>query len=87
MLKEKIQEFIEEYINPALSSHGGSITIQGLDESNILYITMGGGCQGCAGAKETMMLAIDRGLKEEFEEIHSVVDVTDHSAGEKPYYE
>tara|TARA_A100001011_G_C14297025_1_gene838915 strand:- start:1277 stop:1558 length:282 start_codon:yes stop_codon:yes gene_type:complete len=84
--KEKIKEFIEEYINPGLAMHNGFITVQDLDEENILYITMGGGCQGCAASKQTMMYAIDQSLKEEFQEIHSIVDVTEHHEGKNPYY-
>ena len=85
-LKERIQEFVEEYINPGLASHGGFLSVTELDSDNILYVTMGGGCQGCASAKQTMMYAIDESLREEFQEIHAIVDVTDHSRGDKPYY-
>ncbi len=85
--KERIQQFIEEDINPGLASHGGFINVKEFNtEDGILYIIMGGGCQGCAGAKQTMMYAVDQMLKEEFSEIKAIYDVTDHAEGDNPYY-
>lgn len=86
-LKERIQEFIEEDINPGLSLHGGFLEIQDYDDKEgVLSVIMGGGCQGCASSKQTMLYSIDQMLKDEFEEIQTVVDVTDHAAGAQPYY-
>ena len=86
-LEEKIQNFIEEDINPGLASHGGFLDVRDFDaETGTLYVKMGGGCQGCAGASQTMLFAIDQLLKEEFSEIQEVVDVTDHAEGDNPYY-
>ena len=86
-LEERIQKFIEEDINPGLASHGGFINVKEFNaEDGILYIVMGGGCQGCAGAKQTMMYAVDQMLKEEFPEIKEIYDVTDHAEGDNPYY-
>ena len=85
--KEKIQEFIEEEVNPGLASHGGYLNVQEFDDkAGLLYVVMGGGCQGCASAKQTMMHAIDQMLKEEFTEIEAIVDTTDHAGGDNPYY-
>ena len=87
MTKEKIQEFINENVNPALEMHGGSLTAHDFDAgAGILYVIMGGGCQGCASAKQTMMYSVDQMLKEEFSEIQAIYDVTDHASGENPYY-
>ena len=53
--EEKIQDFIEEEINPGLASHGGYLNVQRFDiKEGLLYVVMGGGCQGCASAKQTM---------------------------------
>ena len=87
MDKEKIQEFINENVNPGLAMHGGSLTAREFDaETGVLYVILGGGCQGCAGAKQTMMYAVDQMLKEEFSEIKAIYDVTDHAEGDNPYY-
>ena len=87
MDKEKIQEFINENVNPGLAMHGGSLTAREFDaETGVLYVILGGGCQGCAGAKQTMMYAVDSMLKEEFSVIQTIEDVTPHSEGENPFY-
>ena len=84
----KIQNFIDEDINPFLRAHGGFITIREFDESLMsLKIEMGGGCQGCASSNITLKHGIQNCLKEEFPDLKSVEDVTDHSQGENPYYE
>ena len=86
-MKEKIQEFINENINPGLAMHGGYLAIQDFDlESGVLCIIMGGGCQGCSAANETLKYSIDLLLKEEFSEIKAREDVTSHSEGTNPYY-
>ena len=87
MTKEEIQNFINENVNPGLAMHGGSLSVHEFEsDAGILYVIMGGGCQGCAGAKQTMMYAVDQMLKEEFSEINAIYDVTDHAKGGNPYY-
>tara|TARA_R110002020_G_scaffold50716_6_gene143138 strand:+ start:19601 stop:19867 length:267 start_codon:yes stop_codon:yes gene_type:complete len=88
MTRDDIQRVIEEDINPGLAAHGGYITIHGFDEENkLLKLTMGGGCQGCASSRVSMAFAVERHLMEVFPDIVEIEDVTDHLAGENPYYE
>jgi len=87
MTKEEVQKYIDENINPGLSMHGGYLTAHDWDEeSGVLYVIMGGGCQGCSAAAETLRYSIDQMLKEEFLEIKMIEDATQHSAGANPYY-
>lgn len=87
MTRDDIQKTISEDINPGLAMHGGSITIHDFDEgSKSLKLTMGGGCQGCASSKTSMVFAVERHLREVFPDIGEIKDVTDHLAGENPYY-
>tara|TARA_R110000824_G_scaffold297519_2_gene485732 strand:+ start:411 stop:677 length:267 start_codon:yes stop_codon:yes gene_type:complete len=86
MNKEAIQHFVDEDINPALKMHDGYLLIIDLDEeTNILKIELGGGCQGCASSAETLKYAVETTLKEQFPELQGVKDITDHVAGENPY--
>ena len=48
---------------------------------------MGGGCQGCGQADATLKQGIEAMIRDEIPEITSVLDTTDHAAGENPYYE
>ena len=87
MTRNDIQAIIDEDINPMLESHGGYISIQDFDEEQkALKLQMGGGCHGCASSKITVKLAVERHLREVFPDIGEIQDVTDHLAGENPYY-
>jgi Fe/S biogenesis protein NfuA len=84
-LKEKVQELIDTMINPAVAGHGGYIELLDVKEGTA-YIRMSGGCQGCGAADMTLKGGIERLIFEEIPEITEVLDVTDHAAGENPYY-
>jgi Fe-S cluster biogenesis protein NfuA len=87
MTRSDIQKMIDEEINPALEMHGGYISIHDFNEDNkSLKILMGGGCHGCASSKITMMNGVENHLREVFPDIGEIEDVTDHLAGENPYY-
>ena len=82
---ERILEVIESQINPQLASHGGHISLVGVKD-NVVYIKMGGGCQGCSQSKATLSEGVVTTIKNAFPEILDVVDVTDHAQGENPYF-
>jgi len=81
----QIKEFIENSVNPSLAMHGGFIELKSF-ENNVVYLTMGGGCQGCASSQMTMVEGVETALKERFKFVERVMDVTDHSSGQNPYY-
>jgi Fe/S biogenesis protein NfuA len=83
---QKIQELIDEQINPAVAGHGGHIDLLDVKDDTI-YIHMGGGCQGCGMASVTLKHGIESMIKDVFPEITQIIDSTDHAAGTNPYYE
>lgn len=83
--EEKVRQLLDEQINPALAMHGGYAALDKV-EGEVAYVTMGGGCQGCAVSAMTLREGIARSIKEAIPELREVVDVTDHSLGENPYY-
>ncbi|MEM9134523.1 MAG: NifU family protein [Actinomycetota bacterium] len=85
-LPVKVQAVLDQAINPALASHGGFATLVGVEEETKVYVTMGGGCQGCAASAMTLRDGIRTMLMDALPEITEVVDATDHSAGENPFY-
>jgi Fe/S biogenesis protein NfuA len=86
-IPEKVQALLEASINPSLASHGGFATLVGVDEDKgDVFITMGGGCQGCSMSRMTLTQGIREAVKEAIPEVNEVVDVTDHTAGDSPYY-
>jgi Fe/S biogenesis protein NfuA len=84
-LAERVQRVIDEVINPGIAAHGGFIELVDVSDDT-LHIRMGGGCQGCAASQATLRLGIDRMIREQVPEIENIVDVTDHTAGDDPYY-
>ena len=48
---------------------------------------MSGGCQGCASSSVTLKNGVETMIYDEFPDIDDIRDVTDHDAGENPYYE
>ena len=84
-LKSKVQELIETSINPAVAGHGGYVELLDVKD-NIVYLQIGGGCQGCGAADITLKAGIERLIKEEIPEIVEILDTTDHAAGANPYY-
>ena len=81
----KVRILLAERINPALASHGGVAELVGV-EGEKAFVTMGGGCQGCAMSAATLREGITKAILEAIPEITEVVDTTDHDQGENPYY-
>lgn len=84
-LAEKVSQLLDGSINPSLASHGGFAELVGVENDNV-FITMGGGCQGCAMSRATLTQGISVAIKEAIPEVAEVIDVTDHQAGENPFY-
>jgi Fe/S biogenesis protein NfuA len=84
-LADKVSQLLEQRINPALAAHGGFAELKGV-EGDVVYVTMGGGCQGCAVSAMTLREGIARSIMESISEVRDVIDVTDHTAGANPYY-
>lgn len=82
---ERVMELIDEQINPAVAGHGGVISLLDVKD-NIVYVQLGGGCQGCSRANITLKQGIETTIKEAIPEVVAVYDVTDHANGQNPYY-
>jgi Fe/S biogenesis protein NfuA len=83
--EEKVRQLLDGQINPALAMHGGFSALERV-EGEVVYVTMGGGCQGCAVSAMTLREGIARSIKEAIPEVTEVIDTTDHEMGENPYY-
>ncbi|TML15247.1 MAG: hypothetical protein E6G39_07175 [Actinobacteria bacterium] len=82
---EQVSQLLEQRINPALGAHGGFATLVGVDGDKV-YVTMGGGCQGCSMSAMTLSEGIKKMILEAIPVVREVVDATNHSAGENPFY-
>ena len=84
-IADKVQQLLAEAINPGLAAHGGYTSLVGVEDSRV-FLTMGGGCQGCSLSAQTMVQGIQSAIMEAIPEVTEVVDATDHTAGENPFY-
>lgn len=85
-LAERVQTVLDQQINPGVAQHGGQVSLVDIRDS-VVYLRMGGGCQGCGLAGVTLTHGIKQALREAVPEIQGVEDVTDHTAGDNPYYD
>lgn len=85
-IAEKVQQLLTQQINPSLAAHGGWAQLERVEGTEI-YLTMGGGCQGCAMSAATLREGITVMISELIPEVTEVIDTTDHNAGDSPYYQ
>ena len=84
-VEEKVVQLLNEQINPSIAAHGGIASLVKVDDATV-YLELGGGCQGCGLAAMTLRQGIERTILEHIPEVTEVADITDHSAGENPFY-
>jgi Fe-S cluster biogenesis protein NfuA len=80
-----IQELLDREVNRSIANHGGKISLVDVRDGQ-LFITMGGGCQGCASSQVTLRQGFEVMVKRVAPEITTIVDSTDHAAGKQPFY-
>jgi Fe/S biogenesis protein NfuA len=84
-VEEKVQQLLDGQINPSLAMHGGFAALDRVEDDKV-FVTMGGGCQGCAVSAMTLREGIARSIKDAIPEVVEVIDTTDHDQGANPYY-
>lgn len=84
-LGKQIQEVLSKNVAPSLAAHGGHVTLVDIKDGYV-HLNFGGGCQGCSQVGTTVKDGVEKVLTQQFSEIKGVVDVTNHTSGENPYY-
>ena len=84
-VEEQVQEVLVKRINPSIAAHGGYAELVRVEGSTVL-VKLGGGCQGCGMANATVTAGIEKTLIELLDGVENVVDITDHTSGENPYF-
>lgn len=82
---EKIQRLFDTELNPAVASHGGEINFHGVQDSKV-YLSFGGGCHGCGMVDVTLKEGVEQRIRELIPEVEEIIDTTDHTTGENPFY-
>ena len=81
-----VADLLDREANPAIASHGGSVAVERVENSDV-YLRMSGGCQGCAASSATLRQGIETMLRAGLPAIGEIIDLTDHDAGTNPFYE
>jgi Fe/S biogenesis protein NfuA len=82
----RIQQVLEEEINPSLATHGGGAILIDFKDG-IVFLELTGGCQGCSSAGATLKDGIETSLRARVAEVQQVRDVTKHADGMNPYFQ
>jgi Fe/S biogenesis protein NfuA len=85
-IAERVQEVLDRQINPGVGTHGGVVSLVEVRDGTA-YVSLGGGCQGCAAVDVTLRHGVETAIMSAVPEIVAVKDVTDHAAGANPYYQ
>jgi Fe-S cluster biogenesis protein NfuA len=84
-IRERVQQVLDAEINPEVAQHGGVVRLIDVKD-NVVYIQMGGGCQGCGQADVTLKFGIETAIRDAVPAVGDILDVTDHASGRNPYY-
>jgi Fe/S biogenesis protein NfuA len=83
---DAVNQVLQDKINPAIAAHGGHVSLVAIEDATA-YLRFGGGCQGCGMVNVTLKQGVEKTLFERVPQITKVMDVTDHAAGQNPYYQ
>jgi Fe-S cluster biogenesis protein NfuA len=75
MLKERVEQVIEEKIRPALMRDGGNIQLVDVTDEGVVQVRLQGACAGCPGAIMTLQFGVQKILQQEIEEVTKVVPI------------
>jgi Fe-S cluster biogenesis protein NfuA len=85
LLREKVERVIAEVVNPGVAAHSGEVRLVEVRGSRV-FVTLGGGCQGCSASAITVRHGLTSAIRKAAPEVTEIVDVTDHAAGQRPWY-
>ncbi len=75
MLRERVEEALDS-IRPALQADGGDVSLVDVDEENgIVKVQLLGACAGCPSAQITLVMGVERAIKERVPEVKEVLSV------------
>lgn len=82
---DRVRNLLDTEINPAIAAHGGRVSLVDFRDNKV-YLAFGGGCHGCGMVDVTLKQGIESRIREAVPEVAGIIDTTDHSTGENPYY-
>lgn len=86
LIAAKIQQVLEDEVNPSLATHGGAALLIDFKDG-IAFLELTGGCQGCSMAAATLKDGIETSIRQSVPEVQEVRDITKHASGRNPYFQ
>lgn len=81
----QVKQLLEERVQPAVASHGGSVNFVSYDNGT-LHLQLSGACSGCAGSTTTIKFGVENMMKHYIPEIQEVVAEDDPNSTVDPYF-
>ncbi|WWO99696.1 MAG: Fe-S biogenesis protein NfuA [Candidatus Dasytiphilus stammeri] len=86
-LTQRVENFLQERINPQLAIHGGSVQLIEITNEGYAILKFTGGCNGCSMVNLTLKEYLEKELLNYFpEEIMEVHDITEHQRSVHSYF-
>ena len=83
-MREQVEKVLNE-IRPNLQADGGDVEFVDVNDG-IVKVKLTGSCAGCPMSTLTLKMGIERIVREKIPEVEEILDATDHSTGDNPYY-
>lgn len=71
---KRVEKVVDEYVRPMLAKDGGGLEIVDI-KGHLVYAQLLGACQGCAGASQTLKMAVERTLRDQVDQEIRVIAV------------
>jgi Fe-S cluster biogenesis protein NfuA len=71
-LETRIQQALEK-TRPYLKSHGGNVSLIGVDDAGKLTLRLEGSCHGCASSSATLKLAVEEAIYEVAPDVTAII--------------
>jgi Fe-S cluster biogenesis protein NfuA len=84
-LADRVRQVLDREVNSAIAAHRGHVVLVEVDRGWV-RVRLEGGCHGCSLAEVTVRQGIEPLLRARVPEIVGVIDVTDHAAGQDPFF-
>ena len=81
----QIKKILEDYVKPAVDSHGGVIDFVSYKDGH-LQLILGGACSGCASSTITLKMGVENMVKHYVPEVHTISADDDPNSTVDPYY-
>src|SRR5271163_1979773 len=71
-LESRVTQALEK-TRPYLKSHGGNVTMVGVDDSGAVTLRLEGNCHGCPSSSATLKLAVEEAIYEAAPDVSAII--------------